>query len=119
MSSMKLPDPLSRRHLLDGNLDPTKALGLARAYLEAGREVEAIDFLSSAAANSNAEAAAALEELREAAVERGDAFLMRAVCSALDDESSAQTWQTLADAAARAGRERDAETAQRLATVGD
>ena len=31
---MKLPDPLARRHLLEGTLEAPKALALALAYLE-------------------------------------------------------------------------------------
>ena len=118
MASTKLPDPLSRRHLLDATLEASKALELAKAYLEEGREVEAVDFLAVANAASNEEARAALIILRDEAVERGDVFLMRVASGALDEEPSQNTWQSLADAATRAGRSKDAETAQRLATVG-
>lgn len=114
---MKLPDPLSRRHLLDGSLEASKALALARAYLEEGREVEAIDFLAVARSQSNEEARAALSGLRDEALERGDVFLLRVSSGALGEEPSRSTWQSLADAATRAGRSKDAETAQRLATV--
>ena len=117
MAKMTLPDPLSRRHLLEAGLEETKALTLAKAYLEEGREVEAIDFLSAAKADSNSDAHDGLVELQRAAVERGDVFLMRLASSALGDEPASETWQSLADAAVRAGRLRDAETAQRLATA--
>ncbi len=115
---MKLPDPLSRRHLLDGTLEVSKALELANRYLEEGREVEATDFLAVAHAASSEEARVALVALRDEALEQGDVFLMRASSGALGEECSQATWQTLADAATRAGRLKDAETAQRLATVG-
>lgn len=122
LSSLKLPDALARRHLLEGNLDSDKALALARTYLDAGREVEAIDFLAAAKTaadgGSDSDAHKVLVELSEEALARGDAFLMRIVIRALGTEPSAQTWQALADAATEAGRPRDAETAQRLATVG-
>lgn len=118
MASMKLPDPLSRRHLLDGTLEASKALELAKAYLEEGREVEAVDFFAVAQAASNEEARVALVALRDEALERGDVFLMRISAAGLDEEPSQNTWQALADAATRAGRSKDAETAQRLATVG-
>ena len=111
MAKTKLPDPLTRRHLLEGELDPTKAAEIAQAYLEAGRELDAIGFFALA------EDRDALGGLRSAALERGDVFLMKAVCSALDEEASPQEWQTLASAAAAAGRQSDAESAQRLATV--
>lgn len=119
MAKPTLPDALSRRHLLEGGLDPTKALELAQAYLEEEREVEAIDFLAAADPSSSEAARAILAGLREKALERGDVFLMRIVCGALDEEPSRDAWQALADAATRSGREQDAETAHRLATVGD
>jgi hypothetical protein len=118
LAPMKLPDPLSRRHLLDGTIEAPKALELAKAYLEEGREVEAVDFFAVARAASNEEACAALIVLRDEALERGDVFLMRISSAALDEEPSQSTWQSLADAATRAGRSKDAETALRLATVG-
>jgi hypothetical protein len=114
---MKLPDPLSRRHLLDGDLEPAKALSLAQAYLEDDREVEAIDFLAAAGPDSNSEAREVLERLQTAALERGDVFLMRVTSTALEKEPSAETWHALAETASRAGRPQDAETAERLATV--
>jgi hypothetical protein len=115
---MKLPDPLSRRHLLEGDLDSAKALSLAKAYLEEGREVEAVDFLAAAGPESNSEAREALGELQKAALERGDVFLLRSASAALDEEPSSEMWRALALAASRAGRSQDVETAERLATVG-
>ena len=126
MASVNLPDPLSRRHLREGALEASKALAFAKAYLEAGRELEAIDFFG-AAVGSDVEAAAdapsqearsALAALQEAAIERGDVFLMRMASAALGAEISPKKWQALADAATRVGRPKDAETAQRHATVG-
>ena len=118
MAKKDLPDPLSRRHLLEGDLDPAKAFALAEAYLAADREIEAVDFLAVAHAGSHAEAADRLVALRVIALEQGDVFLMRAASAALGEEPSTEKWRALADAASRAGRERDAETAMRLATVG-
>jgi hypothetical protein len=117
LANLKLPDPLSRRHLLDGDLESARALALAQAYLADDREVEAVDFLAAAGPESNTEAREALESLRSAALERGDVFLMRMVITALDAEPSAETWRALAAAASRAGRPQDVETAERLATV--
>lgn len=113
MAKSNLPDPLTRRHLMEGGLDPAKARNVGEAYLAVGREVEAIDFLKMADAKE------ALESLRDEAIERGDVFLMRAASGALRDEPSSATWLKLAEAASAHGRERDAETAQRLATVID
>jgi len=98
---------------MEGGLDAQKARAYGDAYLAAGREVEAVDFLGMADAKD------ALIALQATAVERGDVFLMRAASAALGDEPSSTIWTQLAEAALAAGRERDAETAQRLATVTD
>jgi hypothetical protein len=111
LASIKLPDPLARRHLLEGQLEAGRARAIGEAYLEAGREVEAIDFLSRGQANES------LEALKTTAVERGDVFLMRAVSKALDVEPGPDVWTRVAEAAERAGRTREAETARRLATI--
>lgn len=107
----KIPDPLTRRHLLEGGLDPAAARQIADAYLAAGREVEAIEFLGMAEATED------LEEIQRQAVERGDVFLLRAASRALGHDAAPAEWTALAEAARRNGRERDAETAMRLATV--
>ncbi len=111
MARKKLPDPLARRHLLEGNLDPAKAAAIGQAYLEADREVEAVDFLA------RGEQSETLETLRATAIERGDVFLVRLVSGALDEELDAATWRRVGEAARAGGRVRDAETAARLATV--
>ena len=111
MAKAQLPDPLARRHLLEGSLDADKARAVGELYLAAGREVEAIDFLA------RGEAMEALGALRDTAISRGDVFLMRGVASALGEEPDAATWTQLAESAERSGRLRDAETARRLATV--
>ena len=119
MAQAKLPDPLARRHLLEAALEASldaphiaaKAQGLADRYLQLGREIEAIDFLK------QANATAALEALQSAALERGDVFLMRKVAQALGREPGPESWRALAEAARGAGRERDAESAMRLAAV--
>ena len=111
MARTKLPDPLARRHLLEAELEPAKAQVFADAYLELSREIEAVDFLA------RAKAVEALEALQAAALERGDVFLMRRVSQALGRDPSRESWRALAAAATRAGRERDAESATRLAAV--
>ena len=111
MAQTKLPDPLARRHLLEAELEPAKARELADAYLELSREIEAVDFLTLAKSVDG------LEALQAAALERGDVFLMRRVSQALGRDPSRESWRALASAATRAGRERDAETATRLAAV--
>ncbi len=111
MARTKLPDPLARRHLLEAALEPEKAKALADAYLALGREIEAIEFLAKAKAEE------ALVALEATAVERGDVFLLRRVAVALGREPGADRWRALAEAASRAGREHDAESAVRLAAV--
>lgn len=111
MPKTKLPDALARRHLFEGNLDAKKARVFAEAYLEQGREIEAIDFLARADADD------VLQGLQKAAVERGDVFLMKAASGALGNEPDSGTWRELASAATAKGRLRDAESAARLATV--
>lgn len=111
MANVKLPDPLTRRHLLEGQIDVAKARAYGEAYLEAGREVEAVDFLA------RGEATEALVSLRTAAADRGDVFLVRVVSGAIGDEPGPELWTRVAEAAAAAGREADADTARRLATV--
>ena len=111
MARTKLPDPLARRYLLESELDPAKARALADAYLEAGREIEAIEFFARAGAEES------LRALQGAAIDRGDVFMMKMASAALDEEPTSETWRTLQQAAAAAGRERDAEMASRLATV--
>ncbi len=111
MARMKLPDPLARRHLLEAELEPAKAKALADAYLALSREIEAVDFLQ------RANAIDGLEALQAAALAGGDVFLMRRVSQALGRDPSRESWRALAEAATRAGRERDAETATRLAAV--
>ena len=41
LANVKLPDPLARRHLLEGTIDPGKARSIGEAYLAAEREIEA------------------------------------------------------------------------------
>ena len=111
MATKNFPDPLSRRHLLEGEMDAAKAGVLAKTYLEAGREIEAIEFFAKAGDRD------ALTALQAVAVERGDVFLMKAASAGLGEEASKERWQELANAARDAGRHRDAESALRLATV--
>jgi len=113
LANVKLPDPLARRHLLEGKLDAAKARDLGEAYLAADRELEAIDFLA------RADATDLLESIQSGALSSGDVFLFRVATGALGADPGAEVWTHLAEAASAAGRERDEETAKRLATVGN
>lgn len=111
MAQTNLPDALSRRHLLEGTLEASKALSIAEAYLAVGREIEAVDFFERAGARD------ALGELRDLGCERGDVFLVRVVSRALGEEPPPELWKKVGEAALAAGRKSDFETAQRLATI--
>jgi hypothetical protein len=102
-----IPDPLERRHLIERQLDPARALAIAEAYLAEGRAVEAIAFLRKANAQSR------LETLQQEAVRDGDPFLLREVAQALGREPDVAAWRGLEGAAAAAGRDRYAAEARR------
>ena len=51
MAKSKIPDPMSRRHLIEKEMDPGAALAIAEAYLEAERCDEALAFLVKAEAS--------------------------------------------------------------------
>jgi CRISPR/Cas system-associated endonuclease Cas1 len=109
MAKKKLPDPLRRRHMVEREVDPGRALQIAEAYLEEGRTIEAVAFLV------KAEAREQLAALREQAVREGDPFLLREISAALAEELDAATWQALAEAAGAAGKDRYAAEARRQA----
>lgn len=104
---MKLPDPIARRHELEKNLDPAKCIAFAEAYVEDGRAIEAVAFLVKAEAHDR------LRELANAAVTDGDAFLLREVATALEEEPEADAWRSLAAAAEAAGKTLYADEARR------
>ena len=109
MAKKKVPDPLRRRHMVERELDPGRALQIAEGYLEEGRTVEAVAFLV------KAEAREQLAALREQVVREGDAFAVREIQVALGEELDSATWQALAEAADAAGKERYAIEARRQA----
>ena len=109
MAKKKLPDPLRRRHMVEHELDPGRALQIAEVYLEEGRTIEAVAFLV------KAEAREQLVGLREQVVREGDAFVLREISAALGEELDAATWQALADAADAAGKDHYAAEARRQA----
>ncbi len=107
MARSAIPDPLKRRHLLEGKLDSARALAVAEAYLGEERRVEALPFLV------RAEAREQLVTLRDEAVAAGDAFLARECAAALKEALRPEHWKALADAARAAGREHDLAEAER------
>ena len=109
MARSRIPDPLKRRHLVDGSPSKAQALATAEAYLEEGRDIEALDFLALAGALER------VAELRRQAVEQGDAFLLRAAARAAGESPTPVEWVDLMAAAEAAGKEYYAADARRQA----
>jgi predicted Zn-dependent protease len=107
LAKSKIPDPLTRRHLIEGTLDPARAQTIAEAYLAADRAQEAVAFLA------RADDTETLEKLWQQAVVEGDPFLLREVSGFLQRAPDAATWQQLADAADATGKDRYAAEARR------
>ena len=113
MAKSNLPDAIERRHLIDRELKPAQSLRYAEAYLEAGRDQDAIGFLV------KAEATEQLEAMRQRSIESGDVFLFRSVSAALGVTSERSEWRAVSEAARTAGRDRYAEEALGMAERGE
>ena len=113
MAKNAIPGPLERRHLIEKDQPEAATLRIAEAYLEAGRAVEAVDFLAKAGAEDR------LGALRAQAVQEGDAFLLRSAADAQGRAPSRDEWTELARAAAAAGKDSYAAEAQRQADRGE
>jgi len=113
VAKSKIPGPIERRHLIERDLSAAQALRYAEAYLEEGRDQDAIEFLVKAGAEEQ------LEAMRRRSIEAGDAFLLRMVSAATGIAAGREQWKTLAEAAAAAGKERYAEEALRYAGRGE
>lgn len=111
MARAKAPDPLRRRHLLEGAPEPAKALAVAEAYLAEDRALDAVPFLARAGATEP------LEALRTEAVAAGDVFAVREISAALGRPVDGETWRAVAAGAAAAGKDHYATEATRLATA--
>ncbi len=113
MAKSKLPGPIERRHLVERELSPAQALRYADAYLEAGRDQDAIEFLV------KAEASEQLDAMRRRAVESGDVFLFRTLAVATGTAPQPGEWRALAEAAQAAGKQHYAVEAQRQSERGE
>ncbi len=113
MAKSKIPNAIERRHLIDRDLKPAQSLRYAEAYLEVGRDQDAIEFLV------KAEATEQLEAMRKRALESGDVFLFRTVSSALGVTSERHEWRSVSEAARAAGRGRYADEAMGMAERGE
>ena len=109
MAKSLLPDPLRRRHLLEQDLDARQSLAIAEAYLQEGRDHEAVQFLAKAKAEEK------LQALVDGAIASGDAFLLKQLGDAMSHEFEVAQWLALADAAEACGKARYAEMARRNA----
>ena len=102
----KLPKPLARRDILYGvDTPPDILIQRGTQYLEAGLVFDAVEFFARAGHRPG------LAEMREAALEMGDAFLLRKVQEAAPDLVGAADWQTLAARAKELGKDTYAERA--------
>jgi hypothetical protein len=113
MARSQIPDPLTRRHLIEREMPPEKAREIAEAYLAADRRGEAVEFLRKANASDR------LNSLRSEAIGEGDAFLLRQVAAAMEQPIGREEWQALARAAESHGKERYAAEARRQAERGE
>jgi hypothetical protein len=96
---------------LQRQLPEAQALAIAEAYLEDGRQIEAVDFLKAAGATEK------LEALLEEATVAGDAFLLRSVAATLSVTPDAARWKRLAEAAEAKGKSLYAELGHRKAEI--
>lgn len=111
MRKPKPPDPLRRRHLLEEKLPAVRAVAIAEAYLAEDRHFDALAWLAMAGDHDR------LRGLQRDAIGRGDLFLVREIAGLLGEDPGSDVWQAVSQAAARAGRERDATEAARLAAA--
>jgi hypothetical protein len=107
MAKSLIPNPLERRHLLERELEPARAVAIAEAYCAVDRALEAVAFLRKAGAKDR------LEALVQEALREGDAFLLREAAQALGRAPDAALWRQLGDTAAAAGKDRYAAEARR------
>jgi len=113
MARVKLPNPLERRHQVEQEMPPARALAIAELYLAEERCIEAVDFLA------KAEAPEQLAALRERALAEGDVFLLRSVARAQGEMPSPAEWERIAESALARGLESYATEARRQAERGD
>lgn len=107
VAKSRIPDALTRRHLIEKEMDAGGAMAIADAYLEDGRTHEALDFLVKVDAQEQ------IDQLFEQAVESGDTFMVQVISRVTEREFDAECWERVARAAEAAGKERYAATAWR------
>lgn len=113
MARTQIPDPLTRRHLVERELPQAQALQIAEAYLAEGRRGESVDFLRKAGAADR------IAALRAEAIADGDVFLLRQLADASGQPVTREEWHASARGAESAGKERYAAEARRQAERGE
>ncbi len=113
MAKTSIPDPMSRRHLIERELEPEKCIALADAYIEEGRALEAVLFLVKAGADDR------LDELSRQAVAEGDAFLLKTIADDMRRDPGSDRWLALAEVADGKGKTQYAEMARRHARASE
>jgi len=113
MARTQIPDPLTRRHLVEREMPPAQALAIAEAYLAEGRRLEAVDFLRKANASDR------IAALRAEAIGDGDVFLLRQLADAAGQPIAREEWRAAAAGAESTGKERYAAEARRQAERGE
>jgi hypothetical protein len=103
----ELPDPLNRREILYGpDTGTEKLVEYARAYEEAGKVDEALQFYTQAGDRDG------LARVKNRAIDSGDAFLLKAVARALPDLVDEGDWKSLIASAEKLGKQLYAEQAR-------
>ena len=112
MAKTGIPNPLKRRHMIEQEMSASEALAVAEVYLEADRASEALVFLVKAEARDR------MMILVEEAIVEGDAFLLKQLTDALEEDPGEAAWERATKAATAAGKDRYAEMARRHARSG-
>ena len=104
-----IPDALGRRHVLyEQDVPAQQKVAAAEAYLAEGRLEEALEFYG------HADDRAALEKMKAAALESGNAYLLGRVFDFENDLVGPADWEALAARAESLGRGGDANRARAI-----
>lgn len=105
-----IPDPLKRREILYGGTSKESLLAHARAYEEAGRCDDALQFFEQAGDRQG------LERMKQKAHEIGDAFMLKRIAKAMPDLVGPADWEAMVRRAEELGKTLYAEQARQALT---
>jgi len=112
---------LKKREVLYGEKTPIESLiEYSRAYLEAGAEAVAFDFIEQAARRESRElgrierSREGLLSMKRAAIESGDAFFLQRIAKVAPEMVSEDDWREIIASARRLGKNSLAEQAERI-----